>query len=71
MEKVEKGYDKSKISVVEKRREVKSLENKVKTLEKDLTTDKPLAEIKGILWTNINQSLMFGHLSKLFMRKLN
>ena len=28
----------------------------MRTLEKDLTLDKPLAEIKGILWTNINQS---------------
>ena len=55
--KVEKSYDKSKISVAEKIREVKSLENKVRKLEKDLTMDKPLAKIKGILWTNINQSL--------------
>jgi len=55
--KVEKSYDKSKLSVAEKIREVKALENKVRTLEKDLTLDKPLAEIKGILWTNINQSL--------------
>jgi len=55
--KVEKNYDKSKISVAEKIREVKALENKVRTLEKDLTMDKPLAEIKGILSTNINQFL--------------
>jgi len=55
--KVEKSYDTSKICVAEKIREVKALENKVRTLEKDLTLDKPLAEIKGILWTNINQSL--------------
>lgn len=57
MEKVENNYDKSKINVAEKIKEVKALENKVRTLEKDLTMDKPLAEIKGILWTNINQSL--------------
>ena len=55
--KVEKNYDKSKISVAEKIREVKTLENKVRTLEKDLTLDKPLAEIKGILWANITQSM--------------
>ena len=41
--KVEKNYDKSKINVAEKIREVKALENKVRTLEKDLTLDKPLA----------------------------
>lgn len=29
----------------------------MKALEKDLSLDKPLAEIKGILWTNINQTL--------------
>jgi len=54
---MEKSYDKSKISVAEKIIEVKALENKVRTLEKDLAMDKPLAEIKEILWTNINQSL--------------
>jgi len=33
------------------------LENKVKLLEKDLTFDKPLTEIKKILWANITQSI--------------
>jgi len=47
--KVEQSYDKSKINVAEKTREVKALQNKVRTLEKDLTMDKPLAKIKGIL----------------------
>jgi len=66
--KIEQSYDKSKISVAEKTREVKALQNKVRSLEKDLTMEKPLAEIKGILWTNITQSLvMFGHLSRQFM----
>ena len=55
--KVEKNYDKSKMNVVEKTREIKTLENKVRALEKDLSLDKPLAEIRGSLWTNINQSL--------------
>jgi len=55
--KVENNYDKSKMNVAKKIREVKELENKVRTLEKDLTLDKPLAEIKGILWAGINQSL--------------
>lgn len=38
-------------------REVKALENKVKTLGKDLSLHKPLAEIKTILWANIGQSI--------------
>lgn len=33
------------------------LEKKVKSLEKDLTFDKPLIEIKRILWANITQSI--------------
>lgn len=55
--KLEINYDKSKMTVVEKTREVKALENKVKALEKDLSLDKPLGEIKGISWANINQSI--------------
>ena len=55
--KLERSYDISKINVVEKTREIKTLENKVKTLEKDLTFDKPLADIKKILWANITQSI--------------
>jgi len=55
--KAERNYDISKISVVEKTREIKALESKVKTLEQELTIDKPLAEIKKILWANIIQSI--------------
>jgi len=55
--KVEQNYDKSKMTVVEKTREVKALENKVRALEKDLSLHKPLAEIRGISWANIIQSL--------------
>jgi len=51
------SYDKSKITMAEKTREVKALENRVKALEKDLSLDKPLREIKGILWANISQSI--------------
>ena len=56
--KLEVSYDKSKMNVAEKIREVKALENKVKALEKDLSLDKPLGEIRGILWANIGQSLI-------------
>ena len=55
--KMEISYDKSKMTVAEKTMEVKTLENKVKALEKDLFLDKPLAEIRSILWTNIGQSI--------------
>lgn len=47
--KMETDYSISKINVVEKTREIKTLENKVKALERDLTFDKPLAEIRKIL----------------------
>ena len=57
MAKVEQSYDKSKMNVAEKTREVKALENKVRALEKDLSLDKTLAEIREILWSNITQSL--------------
>ena len=43
MAKVEQSYDKSKMNVAEKTREVKALENKVRALEKDLSLDKPPA----------------------------
>lgn len=43
--------------MAEKKREVKALENKVKSLEKVLTLHKSLAEIKTILWTKIGQSI--------------
>ena len=55
--KLEVSYDKSKITMAEKTREVKALENKVKSLEKDLILQKTLTEIKTILWTKIGQSI--------------
>ncbi len=55
--KVERNYDISKISVVEKTREIKAFESKVKTLEQVLTFDKPLPEIRKILWANVTQSI--------------
>ena len=54
---LEQRYDLSKMSVVDKTREVKRLENLVKALEKDLTLEKPLKEINEILWENIIQSI--------------
>lgn len=51
--KLEVNYDKSKVTVAEKTRKVKAMENKIKSLEKDLTLHKTLAEMKTILWTKI------------------
>lgn len=38
-------------------REVNRLEKLVKSLEKDLKIEKPLKEIKAIVWDNIIQSI--------------
>ena len=55
--KLEASYDKSKMTVAEKTREIKTLDNKIKALEKKLTLDKILVEIKKILWAKIGQSI--------------
>ena len=55
--KLEASYDKSKMTVAEKQREIKALETRVKALEKELSLDKTLAEIKKILWAKIGQSI--------------
>jgi len=55
--KLEVNYDKSKITVAEKTREIKALDNKVKSLEKELTLHKTPSEIKTTLWTKIGQSI--------------
>ena len=43
---LEQKYDLSKINVAEKTREINRLEKLVKSLERDLTLEKPLKEIK-------------------------
>lgn len=55
--KLEASYDKSKMTVAEKQREIKALDNKIKALEKDLTLDKTLTEIKKILWAKVGHSI--------------
>jgi len=54
---IEGKYDKSKQDVAEKTREVKALERKIKELEKELTFDRTLTDIKKILWAQIGQSV--------------
>lgn len=55
--KLEVSYDKSKMTVAEKTREIKALDSKIKSLEKELTLHKTLTEIKTILWAKIGQSI--------------
>jgi len=55
--KIEVRYDKSKMDVAKKTREVKALEKRIKALEKELTLEKTLAEVKKILWAKIGQSI--------------
>ena len=55
---LEGKYDKSKMTVAEKTREIKALNDKIKALENELALDKTLAEIKRILWSKINQSII-------------
>lgn len=54
---LEKKYDVLKFNFAEEVRENKGLTQQVKTLEKDLTFEKPLTDIKNILWTNIIESI--------------
>lgn len=52
---LEQKHDVSKINFAEEVRKNKGLAQQVKTLEKDLTFEKPLTDIRKILWTNITQ----------------
>jgi len=45
------------MTVAEKQREINALDSRVKALEKELTLDKNLAEIKKIMWSKIKQSI--------------
>ena len=45
------------MTVAEKQTEIKALDSRVKALEKQLTLDNTLVEIKRILWSKINQSI--------------
>jgi len=54
---LEKKYDISKINYAEEMRKNKGMAQQIKALEKDLTFEKPLTDIKKILWTNIIDSI--------------
>ena len=54
---INEKYDKSKQSVAEKGREVKALKERIKEVEKELSLDKVVTEIKKVLWAHIGQSI--------------
>lgn len=54
---LEQKYDVSKINFAEEVRKNKGLAQQAKTLEKDLAFEKPLTNIRKIVWTNITQSI--------------
>jgi len=55
--KLNEKYDKSKQTVAERGREIKTLKDRIKELEKELTLDKVTAELRLVLWTRIGQSI--------------
>jgi len=57
--KLEEKYDKSKQNVAERIREIRALEKRIKELEKELTLDKTISEVKKILWAKIGQSITY------------
>lgn len=54
---IEEKCDKSKQQVAEKTREAKTLERKIKELEKEMTMGKAITELKKIIWLKIGQSI--------------
>lgn len=54
---LEQKYDVSKFNFAEEMRKNKGLTQEIKILEKDLTFEKPLTDIRKILWTNIIVSI--------------
>jgi DNA-binding ferritin-like protein (Dps family) len=54
---LESKYDKSKMTVAEQGREIKTLRDRIKALEKELNLETALAEIKRILWAKISKSI--------------
>jgi len=54
---LEEKYDKSKQQVAEKTREARTLDRRIKELEKELTMGKVITEVKRIIWIKIGQSI--------------
>jgi len=54
---LENNYELSQINYTEEERKNISMIERIKTLEKDLTLEKPLRDIREILWTSIIDSI--------------
>ena len=54
---LESKYDKSKMTGAEQGREIKTLRDRIKALERELNLETALAEIKRILWAKISKSI--------------
>ena len=54
---LEYNYEMSHINYTKEERKNTRMTNRIKTLEKDLTFEKPLRDIREILWTNIINSI--------------
>jgi len=54
---LESNYELSQINYTEEERKSKRMTKRIRTLENDLTMEKPLRDIREILWTNIIDSI--------------
>jgi len=54
---LKKNYELSQINYTEEERKNRRMTERIKTLEKELTLEKPLRDIREILWTNIIDSI--------------
>ena len=54
---LERNYELSQINYTEEERKNRRITEIIKTLEKDFTLEKPLRDIREILWTNIIDSI--------------
>lgn len=50
---LERNYELSQINYTEEERRNRRMTERIKTLEQDLTLEKPLRDIRDIIWTNI------------------
>ena len=50
---METNYELAQIHKKEKERKNKRMEERIRVLEKDLTLEKPLGDMRNILWANI------------------
>ena len=57
MSSLETNYELAQIQNKEEERKNKRMEERIRVLEKDLTLEKPLGDMRNILWANIIDSI--------------